>query len=402
MPPSEVESAVVHPLTRLVHAGRDPSRQGGAVNMPVYRASTICFPDMASLEHARANPDSEISYGIYGTPTVRAFQDAMAELEGGHRALALPSGLAAISAAVLSFARAGDHLLMVDTVYGPTRRFCDAIEARLGIGVTYYDPRDPDPGRLLQANTRLIYAESPGSQTFEIQDIPALAGIAHRAGIPLLLDNSWGTPLHFPAFAHGVDVSIHAATKYISGHSDVMMGLVVCNAASWTAVREQVVTHGLCVSPDDCYLALRGLRTLAPRLERQVANALQVARWLQEQAAVRQVLYPVLPESPDHALWKRDFRGGASLFAIELDTRSEAAVRALVEGTKVFALGASWGGYESLIFPAYPGPERRVAPWKGGQLVRLHIGLEDPRDLIADLAAGLARAAAHPEFGGTF
>jgi cystathionine beta-lyase len=383
---------VTHKDTLAIHAGRDPLRHSGTVNMPVYRASTICFPDMASLQHARDNPDTEISYGIYGTPNVRALQDAVAQMEGGHRCLALPSGLAALSSAMQAFAGAGDHMLVVDSAYGPTRRFCDYAQRRLGISTTYYDPLSTDLAHLIRPNTRLILAESPGSQTFEVQDIPALARLAHAHGLPLVLDNSWGTPYHFASFAHGVDVSVHAATKYIAGHSDVMLGLVIANERHHGAVREQVVMNGLCASPDDCWLALRGLRTMPARLKQQSAAALEIAHWLSQHPAVAQVLYPALPGAPGHALWRRDFTGAASLFAIELRTDSEAAVRAMVEHMRLFAIGASWGGYESLIFPAYPGPERSVRPWTGRQLVRLHIGLENPSDLIADLNAGLARA----------
>ncbi|MGA0571876.1 cystathionine beta-lyase [Variovorax sp. VNK109] len=388
----------MHADTLAVHAGRNPTAHGGTVNVPVWRASTICFPDMASLQHARQNPDTEISYGIYGTPTVRALQDAVAQMEGGHRALVASSGLAAISAAILAFASPGDHILMVDSVYGPTRRLCDQGLSRLGISVTYYDPLESEPGGLIRPETKLIYAESPGSQTFEVQDIPALAAVARSAGIPLLLDNSWGTPYHFASFRHGVDISIHAATKYIAGHSDVMLGLVVANERWYPQLREHMVLHGMCASPDDCYLALRGLRTIGARLKQQSAAALHIAQWLQQQPQVASVLHPALPGFAGHALWKRDFTGAASLFAVELRTQSEAAVRAMVEGMSLFAIGASWGGFESLVFPAYPGPERALRPWTGGQLVRLHIGLEEPGDLVADLAAGLVRAQAHPDW----
>lgn len=381
-----------HKDTIAIHAGRDPSRHSGTVNMPVYRASTICFPDMASLQHARDNPDTEISYAIYGTPNVRALQDAVAQMEGGHRCLAVPSGLAALSSALLAFAGAGDHMLVVDSAYGPTRRFCDFAQRRLGISTTYYDPLSSDIAHLIEPNTRLILAESPGSQTFEVQDIPALARVAHAHSLPLLMDNSWGTPYQFASFAHGVDVSIHAATKYIGGHSDVMLGLVIANERYYTQLREQIVMTGLCASPDDCWLALRGLRSMPARLKQQSAAALEIARWLSTHPAVAQVLYPALPGAPGHELWKRDFTGAASLFAIELRTDSEAAVRAMVEHMSLFAIGASWGGYESLIFPVYPGPERSVRPWAGQQLVRLHIGLENPQELIADLEAGLIRS----------
>lgn len=389
--------AGLKPETLAVHEGRAPAQHSGTVNMPVYRASTICFPSLAALDHARANPDTEISYGIYGTPNVRALQDAVARLEGGHRALVLPSGLSAVASAIQAFAGNGDHILMVDSVYGPTRRFCERAAPRLGISTTYYDPLDSDIARLLQPNTKLIYAESPGSQTFEMQDIPALSRIAQQAGIPLLLDNSWGTPLHFPSFKHGVDISIHAATKYISGHSDVMLGMVVANERWYPQLREQIVLHGLCASPDDCYLALRGLRTMPARLQQQSANALKIAAWLSRHPAVNSVLYPALPGAPGHEIWKRDFSGAASLFAFEAKTTSPDAMRAMVEHMRLFAIGASWGGFESLIFPAYPPPERSIRAWQGGQLIRLHIGLEHPDDLIADLADGLDRLARHQD-----
>jgi cystathionine beta-lyase len=379
------------PETWAIHGGRAPAEHAGTVNMPVYRASTICFPSLAALDHARANPDTEISYGIYGTPNVRALQDAVARLEGGYRALVVPSGLSAVASAIQAFAGNGDHILMVDSAYGPTRRFCERAGPRLGIATTYYDPLETNISRLLQPNTRLIYAESPGSQTFEMQDIPALSSVARQAGIPLLLDNSWGTPLNFPSFKHGVDVSIHAATKYISGHSDVMLGMVVANERWYPQLRDQIVLHGLCASPDDCYLALRGLRTMPARLQQQSATALQIAEWLSHHPAVERVLYPALPGADGYELWKRDFRGAASLFAFEVKTKSPDAMRAMVEHMRLFAIGASWGGFESLIFPAYPPPERSVRPWRGGQLIRLHIGLEHRDDLISDLADGLDR-----------
>lgn len=355
--------------------------------MPVYRASTICFDSLQALDRARAYPDDEISYGIHGTPTVRALQDAVTTLEGGHRAFALPSGLAAISAAILAFAGRGDHILVTDSVYWPTRRLCDLLAARFGIEVDYYDPQSADITALLRANTRLVYAESPGSFLFEMQDVGALARQAHAHGAMVLLDNSWGTPFHFRAFDHGVDVSIHAATKYIGGHSDVMLGLVVVNERCHGPLREHVVAHGLCASPDDCYLALRGLRTLGPRLRQQAASALRVARWLAQHPAVAQVLYPALPGASGHELWRRDFSGAASVFSIVPRVQSADAIRAMVESLRLFAIGASWGGFESLVLPGTP--LRSVRPWQGGEVIRLHVGLEDADDLIADLARGL-------------
>lgn len=383
--------AELHAETMIVHAGRDPASHRGTVNMPVYRASTICFPTLAALEHARANPLTEISYGIHGTPTVKALEEAVAAIEGGYRAIAVSSGLAAVSGAIFAFVKPGDHILMVDSVYGPTRRLCDILLKRNGVETTYYDAMvGAGIAALLRDNTRLIYAESPGSHTFEVQDIPAIAAVARRAGIPLLMDNSWGTPYHFASFQHGVEVSIHAATKYIVGHSDALLGLIVTNEARFQAVRDYVSLMGFNASPDDCYLGLRGLRTIAPRLRRQAEGSLKVAAWLRAQPEVEEVLHPALPGAPGHELWKRDFTGSASLFSIVLKSRAKAAVEALVDHRRLFTIGASWGGFESLLMPTTPGPLRTARPWTRGQIVRLHIGLEDPDDLIADLAEGFA------------
>jgi cystathionine beta-lyase len=381
----------MHTETMIVHSGRDPASHHGTVNMPVYRASTICFKTFAALEHARANPLTEISYGIHGTPTVRALQEAVAEIEGGYRSIAVSSGLAAVTGAVLAFVKPGDHLLMVDSTYGPTRRLCETLLKRYGIETTYYDPLiDAGIASLLRDNTRLVYAESPGSHTFEVQDIPAIASVTKRAGIPLLMDNSWGTPYHFASFKHGVDVSIHAATKYIVGHSDVLLGLIVTNEERFAAVRDYVSIMGFNASPDDCYLGLRGLRTIAPRMRQQAESSLKVAAWLRAQPEVEEVLHPALPGAPGHDLWKRDFTGSASLFSIVLKSRAKAAAEALVDNRSLFSIGASWGGFESLLMPTAPGPVRTAKPWTRGQIVRLHIGLEDPDDLIADLKEGFA------------
>lgn len=377
--------------TLVTHEGRQPSQHAGTVNMPVYRASTICFPTMAALDHARANPLTETTYGIYGTPTVKALERAVAKVEGGYRALAVGSGLAAISASILAFAGAGDHILMVDSVYGPTRKLCETALRRLAIETTYYDPlSNCDVAALIRPNTKLIYAESPGSHTFEMQDIPTLAAIAHDAGLPLLMDNSWGTPYHFAAFAHGVDVSIHAATKYISGHSDVMLGIISTNEKYFWPVREQIATMGFNASPDDCYLGLRGWRTIGVRMKQQAENAMKVATWLAQREEVAEVLYPALPGAPGHEIWRRDYTGAASLFGVVLKPCSQDAVNALVDNMDLFTIGASWGGFESLVLPSHPVPTRSVRAPRG-PMVRLHIGLEDPEDLIADLAAGMDR-----------
>ena len=378
------------PDTVLTHAGRDPQRYGGVVNTPVVRASTILYPDVESYE--RRDPDNykHLRYGIYGTPTTFALEEAVAELEGGHAAVALPSGLAAIVAALAAFAQAGAHILVADSVYQPTRNFCDKRLRALGVEVEYYDPTiGSGIAGLLRAQTTAVFCESPGSLTFEMQDIPAIAAAAHAQGVVVLADTTWGTPYFFRAFEHGVDVSIHAGTKYISGHSDVMMGLVVTNERHWLRLRRAVADFGYCVSPDDCYLALRGLRTIGVRMRAQQQSALKIARWLQDRPEVLRVLYPALQGDPGHAIWKRDFSGAASLFGVVLKPASAPAVAALIDALRLFGIGSSWGGFESLAIRADPAKYRSATHWNpGGPLLRLHIGLEDPDDLLADLEQG--------------
>ena len=378
------------PDTVLTHAGRDPQRYGGVVNTPVVRASTILYPDVESYE--RRDPDNykHLRYGIYGTPTTFALEQAVAELEGGHAAVALPSGLAAIVAALAAFAQAGAHILVADSVYQPTRNFCDKRLRALGVEVEYYDPTiGSGIAGLLRAQTTAVFCESPGSLTFEMQDIPAIAAAAHAQGVVVLADTTWGTPYFFRAFEHGVDVSIHAGTKYISGHSDVMMGLVVTNERHWLRLRRAVADFGYCVSPDDCYLALRGLRTIGVRMRAQQQSALKIARWLQDRPEVLRVLYPALQGDPGHAIWKRDFSGAASLFGVVLKPASAPAVAALIDALRLFGIGSSWGGFESLAIRADPAKYRSATHWNpGGPLLRLHIGLEDPDDLLADLEQG--------------
>jgi cysteine-S-conjugate beta-lyase len=379
--------------TRLAHAGNRPRDNHGVVNPPVYHASTILFPTLAALHAAEADRLTGTTYGRYGTPTVFALEEAFAALEGAERAIALPTGLAAVTMSLLAFLKPGDHLLMVDTVYEPARRFCDQFLAKFGIATTYYPPMiGAEIAKLMRPETRVVYLETPGSLTFEVQDAPAIAAAAHAAGALVLLDNTWGTPLFFKPLAHGVDVSIQAATKYISGHSDVMLGMVATRAELWRTIK--ITAHGLghAAAPDDCYLALRGLRTLAVRLARHQANALALARWLQARPEVERVLHPALPEHPGHAVWRRDFTGSSGLFSVLLNPVSEAALAAMLDGLTLFAMGYSWGGYESLIVPGNPGRARSAAPWTAaGPLLRIHAGLEDPQDLIADLEAGFRR-----------
>jgi cysteine-S-conjugate beta-lyase len=378
--------------TLLTHLGRHPEAQSGAVNPPVYHASTILSANMAEWE-AKRQPGKRfdvVRYGLLGTPTTFALEEAVAAIEGGYRAMLMSSGLAAITAPLEACLKCGDHLLMVDSAYGPARNFCDKVLTRYGIATTYYDPLIGEGiAKLLRPNTRVVYVESPGSLTFEVQDVPAIAAAAHEAGAKVLMDNTWASPWLFPSFAHGVDVSIHAATKYIVGHSDVMLGAVITTEEMYLPVRTMASDLGHCAGPDDAYYALRGLRTLSVRLERHQKNALKVARWLQTRPEVSRVLYPALPDDPGHALWKRDFLGASGLFGVVLKPASKTAVYAFIDALDLFGIGASWGGFESLIQPTTPNRIRTATRWEAeGPSLRLHIGLEDPQDLIEDLNRG--------------
>jgi cysteine-S-conjugate beta-lyase len=344
---------------------------------------------MACLEESA----QAFTYGRLGTPTVESLQDAIAELEGGFRTLLTPSGLSAIATTLLALLSAGDHVLVSDSVYRPTRRFCDTMLKRLGIETTYYDPLlGAGIADLIQDNTKVIFTESPGSQTFEVQDIPAISAAAHARGIRVVLDNTWATPLFFKPFDHGADVSIQAATKYIVGHADAMLGAITANEATWPKLAATHDELGLCPGPEDVYLGLRGLRSLSARLERHQRSALNIARWLAERPEVSRVLHPALPSDPGHALWQRDFTGASGLFAIVLRPVSKTAVAAMLDGMTLFGMGYSWGGFESLILPFDPRGYRTATTWvEDGPALRLHIGLEDPDDLKADLDAGFAR-----------
>jgi cystathionine beta-lyase len=386
------------PRTLLAHAGLKPDENHGIVNPPVYHASTILWPSVEHMHQVHAAPFDHWSYGRTGTPTTAAFEEAVSALEGAHRSVATPSGLAAVTVALGAFLKAGDHILVTDTVYGPTRKYCDKVLRRFGVEVTYYDPLiGAGIAELIRDTTRVVYMESPGSSTFEIQDVPAIAAAARAAGAVSMIDNTWATPLLFRPLDHGVDLSIHAATKYMVGHSDAMMGVVACRTKEqFVTVKTNGQLHGNSAAPDDLYLALRGLRTMGVRLQQHEANALEVARWLQGRPEVARVLYPALPDDPGHALWQRDFAGASGLFGVELMPVPEAAVNAMLNGMDLFRMGASWGGYESLILPIDLGPLRTATRWSGeGPLLRLHVGLEDPADLIEDLEAGFDRLAAH-------
>ncbi len=383
--------------TKLATLGRDPEGHHGAVNIPVYRASTILQPDLATLrkvQQARERDEQVVTYGRIGTPLTYAFENTLAELEGGYRAISFPSGAAACTGAILAATKTGDHLLMVDTVYGPTRQFCDTVLKRFGVETTYYPPTIGAGIRdLLRPNTTAVFTESPGSLSFEVQDIPLIAEIAHSHGALVLMDNTWGTPLYFKSFQHGVDLSIHSATKYIVGHSDAQLGVVIATKEAWPALRETTRTIGTAAGPDEIFLGLRGLRTMAVRLERHMKSGITVAEWLRGRPEVSHVRHPGLSNDPGHALWKRDFLGACGLFAVELQPGvSEAAVAAFVDHLELFGIGYSWGGFESLVTVAQPHRLRSAEPWNDKPpMLRLHIGLENTDDLIADLKAGFDR-----------
>jgi cysteine-S-conjugate beta-lyase len=375
--------------TRIVHHGRHPEAQHGFVNTPVYRGSTVLFPTLAKIK----SRDQAYTYGRRATPTTHALETAITELAGGASTILTSSGLCAVSTALLAFVQSGDHILMVDSVYQPTRTFCDKMLTRLGVETTYYNPllgeRVSD---LIKANTRLIFVESPGSQTFEMQDIPAIAKVARAKNIWLLADNTWASPLFSKPLALGADVVIEAATKYIVGHADAMLGAVTANARAAKHLDNAKEALGTCPGSEETYLALRGLRTLHVRLAHHMRSALDMARWLEGRPEVSRVLHPALETHPGHGIWKRDFTGASGLFTIVLKPASEKALAAFLDGLKLFGMGYSWGGYESLIIPFDPKTYRTATHWsEAGPALRLHIGLEDINDLKADLDAAFIR-----------
>lgn len=381
--------------TRLVHVARDSVRDAGVINPPVYRASTIVFPTLAAFAKRMERKYTSYSYGMHGTPTTMGLAEAIADLSGGHRTVVVSSGLAAVTHGITGFVRSGDHALFADTVYGPTRAFATGVLARFGVDVEFYDPMiGAGIAKLLRPRTRIVYTESPGSATFEIQDVPAIAAAAHAAGALVVFDNTWATPLRFRAFEHGVDIEVQAGTKFLAGHSDLLIGAITTRTEQqYRTVKDSALAFGDCVSPDVCYETLRGMRTLHVRLAHLEESALAVARWLSGRPEVARVLHPALPGHPGGDLWKRDFLGASSLFGVVLRTSALDAVARMVDGLQLFKLGASFGGFESLI--TVPSPERTVCPFVGpGVLLRLHVGLEAVEDLIADLAAGLDRLGA--------
>ncbi len=390
-PPPDL--AGLKPDTRLVSAGRGPERSGRYVNPPVARASTILFNTLAELDAAIAAPDDGLYYGRRGTPGIWALEEALAGLEPGAAGARLyPSGVAAISTALMAVLRTGDDLLITDTAYEPSRLFADQTLAPLGIATRYFDPRTADIAALFRPNTRAVLLESPGSLTFELHDLPAITAACRSAGVTSIIDNTWATPLRLQPLALGCDMAVQALTKYVGGHSDLMMGAVTATPALWARLNRAHYRFGMCVSPDDAALALRGLRTLGLRLARHEASALTIARWLEGHPKVAQVLHPALPSHPDHAIFGRDFSGGTGLFSVVLKAPGRAALAPMLDSLHHFGMGFSWGGYESLALPVELTGCRSLpqAPLPGA-LVRLSIGLEDPADLMADLEAGLAR-----------
>jgi len=387
------QKAPIKPDTRLVTSGRDPEAYYGFVNPPVYHASTLLYPTAEDQVAHRAR----YNYGRRGTPTSEALENALREMSGELCAgvVLLPSGLAAISAALFATTSAGDHVLVPDSVYRPTRNFCNGVFKRLGAETTYYDPViGAGIAKLFKPNTRVVFVEAPGSQSFEMQDIPAIAAVAHEKGAIVLMDNTWATPLYFRAFEKGVDMEIQAGTKYIGGHSDIMFGSVSANAASLPAMKDTVHSMGLCVGPDDMYLALRGLRTLGVRLARHYQSGLRVARWLEKRPEVLRVLHPALESDPGYAIWTRDFTGASGLFSVVFKSASEQSVHAFLNELTLFGLGYSWGGFESLAILFDCSEYRTATRWQpGGPTVRFHIGLEDPEDLLTDLERGFAAMA---------
>lgn len=378
--------------THLVHAGRDPSSHAGMVNTPAFRGSTIISKSLSEWESRKLPGNPYASYGRFGTPTTRALETAVAALEGGHNALVFPSGLAAITHSLLALLRAGDHALFPDSIYGPTRSFALGVLQRMGVQVEFYDPSaGAGIATQLQPHTRVVFVESPGSATFEVQDVPAIALAAHRVGAFVVMDNTWASPLFFQPFEHGVDLSIQAATKYIVGHSDALLGVATANERTWGLLQQATHDFGQTAGPDDIYLALRGLRSLSVRLHRHWENGVLLAESMARHPMVERVLHPALPGDPGHALWRRDFRGASGLFAVALRPVPRAALEAFFDHLELFGIGLSWGGYESLCLPMDT-PTRTVRPWtQTGPLLRIHAGLESCNDLVHDMQAALNR-----------
>jgi cystathionine beta-lyase len=369
--------------TNIMHSGRAPDEYFGIVNAPVSRSSTILYPSLDAFE----DPNHLYKYGRYGTPTTKHFEAAMAELEGGFGACVAPAGSCAISTAIWAFLKAGDHFLMVDSAYSPTRDFCDNILARYGVEVEYYDPFiGADIKDLIRDNTTAIFMESPGSATFDVQDVPAIVAAAKAKGVLTILDGSWSSGILFKPFDHGVDISIHSASKYICGHSDIMLGVAIARTEElYKTLRKAVIDLGVCAGPDDMFLALRGLRTLPIRIKEAGQRAASVIDGIKNHSAVQKIYYPALTDHPNHDIWKRDFSGANGIFSVLLKPKTKAATRRCIDALDLFPIGSSWGGYESLLQPQRL-TARSASPWtQEGALLRFQVGLEDTDDLIKDL-----------------
>lgn len=386
---SEETRKTLKSRTRLVYAGREPADQHGFVNTPIYRGSTVLYPNVEAILSRK----QKYVYGTKGSPTTDALETAWSELSGAAGTVLVPSGLAAVAVALMAAAGSGDHILVTDSVYRPTREFCDGLFKRMGVETEYYDPLiGKGIEALVRPNTKVVFVEAPGSQSFEMQDVPAIAAIAKKHGACTIMDNTWATPLFFPPHERGVDLAIEAGTKYLSGHSDLLMGLVSANAEWHPRLRQTFDAMAICTGPEDAFLALRGLRTMELRLKEAEKQALDMARWFQTRPEVLSVLHPALPEHPGHEIWKRDFSGSSGLFSIILKPASQKAVAAMLDGLELFGLGFSWGGFESLVTPFDCAPYRTATKWApGGPGLRFQIGLEDTDDLKADLDRGFAR-----------
>jgi cystathionine beta-lyase len=378
----------------VTHAGNNPFENHGIINPPVYHASTILSPTLEAYRNIRL---ATVRYGRRGTPTSHAFEDAIAALEGGNGAVSTPSGLAAVTCLITACVKSGDHILVTDNAYQPTRYFCQTVLKKFGVETEYYDPTIGGTiETLIRPNTSVVYVESPGSLTFEVQDLPAIAEAAHKAGAIVISDNTWGAGYYHKPLSLGADISLQAGTKYIVGHSDTNLGIIVWKDTDrFGRIRDDIQSMGICAGPDDLYLAMRGLRTMGVRLPRHFETGLLIARWLDDRPEVKQVIHPALEDNPSHELWKRDFTGACGLFGFVLHQTDQTALAAMMDGLKMHGMGASWGGYESLLIPTDPGKSRSATRWEvEGQCMRIHVGLEDPEDLIADLEAGLERLGA--------
>ena len=386
---SDETRASLKSRSRLVHLGRDGEHSQRFVNVPPFRGSTVLYPDVSTLK-SRAQ---RYTYGTHGTPTTDALASAWSDISGAAGTSLVPSGMAAIASSLMAALNAGDHLLMTDSAYGPARAFADATLKRMGIETTYYDPCiGAGVEALMRPNTKAVFTESPGSQSLEIQDVPAIAEVAHAHGVCVIMDNTWATPLFFPPHAHGVDMAVEAGTKYLSGHSDLLLGLVSANEQWFERLRRSVDLMAIPAGPEDVFLALRGLRSMELRLREAERQGLALAKWLTARPEVMRVIHPALPDHPGHALWRRDFVGSSGLFSVVLKPASDAAVAALLDGLELFGLGYSWGGYESLAIPFDCTPYRTATHWApGGPTIRFSVGLEDVEDLKADLDRGFKR-----------